>query len=60
MSRQQIGGRRRHVILPSPQDEKLVKLAKKTGITPSEHIRRAIDSYFRVLDIAEKRLAEKK
>ena len=55
MARQQIGGPRRHVILSKPQDEKLTKLAKKTGITPSEHIRRAIDMYFRALELAEKR-----
>lgn len=55
MARQAIGGPRRHVILSKPQDEKLVKLAKKTGLTPSEHIRRAIDTYFRALELAEKR-----
>lgn len=55
MARQAIGGPRRHVILSKPQDKKLVELAKKTGLTPSEHIRRAIDSYFRLLEAAEKR-----
>jgi predicted DNA-binding protein len=55
MARQQIGGPRRHVILSKPQDEKLVKLAKKTGITTSEHIRRALDMYFRALELSEKR-----
>ena len=55
MARQSIGGPRRHVILSKPQDDKLIKLAKKTGLTPSEHIRRAIDTYFRALDLAEKR-----
>lgn len=55
MARQSIGGPRRHVILSKPQDRKLMDLAKKTGLTPSEHIRRAIDSYFRLLDAAEKR-----
>jgi predicted DNA-binding protein len=43
------------VILSKPQDKKLVELAKKTGLTTSEHIRRAIDSYFRLLEAAEKR-----
>lgn len=57
MARQKIGGPRRHVILSKPQDEKLVKLAKKTGLTPSEHIRRAIDTYFRALELVEKRSA---
>jgi hypothetical protein len=55
MSRQSLNGRRRHVIIPEPQDDKLTKLAKSTGLTPSEHIRRAIDSYFRLLEAAEKR-----
>lgn len=55
MARQQIGGPRRHVILSQPQDKRLVDVAKKTGLTPSEHIRRALDSYFRLLDIADKR-----
>jgi Ribbon-helix-helix domain len=55
MSRQSIGGERRHVILSKPQDVKLEKLASETGITISEHIRRAIDSYFRALDLAKMR-----
>lgn len=55
MARQKIGGPRRHVKLSKPQDEKLEKLAKDTGITVSEHIRRAIDAYFRVLELAKAR-----
>jgi hypothetical protein len=55
MARHTIGGARRHVILSKPQESRLLKLAEKTQITPSEHIRRAIDSYFRLLDIAEQR-----
>lgn len=55
MARRAIGGPRRHVILSKPQDKRLDELAKKTGLTPSEHIRRALDSYFRLLDHAEKR-----
>lgn len=55
MARNAIGGPRRHFILSRPQDEKLVKLAKKTGLTPSEHMRRALDAYFRLLEAAEKR-----
>lgn len=55
MARQSIGGPRRHVILSKPQDEKLVKLAQRTGLTPSEHLRRALDAYFRLLETAEAR-----
>jgi len=58
MARQSIGGERRHVILPKPQGVKLEKLAQETGITVSEHIRRAIDSYFRVLELAKMRNAK--
>lgn len=54
MSRAKIGTRR-HVILSKPQATRLDALAKKTGITGSEHIRRAVDSYFRLLDAAEAR-----
>lgn len=60
MARQQIGGPRRHVILSKPQDERLVSIAKTTGLTPSEHIRRAIDAYFRLIDAAEQRKAPPK
>lgn len=55
MARQKIGGPRRHVKLSKPQDERLEALAAKTGITVSEHIRRAIDAYFRVLELAKAR-----
>lgn len=55
MPRKSIGGPRRHVILSKPQDQKLLALAKKTGHTPSELIRRAIDSYFRAIEIADRR-----
>jgi len=58
MARQQIGGPRRHVILSQPQDKRLADIAKKTGLTPSEHIRRALDSYFRLLEVAEKRMKQ--
>jgi predicted DNA-binding protein len=54
MSRQAIGARR-HVILSAVQEKKLTQLAQKTGLTPSEHIRRAIDTYFRALDVAQRR-----
>lgn len=55
MARQAIGGSRRHVILSQPQEKRLLALARETQITPSEHIRRAIDSYFRLLDVARAR-----
>jgi predicted transcriptional regulator len=55
MARQTIGGARRHVILSKPQEKRLLQLASETQITPSEHIRRAIDSYFRLLDVAKAR-----
>lgn len=55
MARQSLGGPRRHVILSKPQDVKLAHLAKKTGLTPSEHIRRALDAYFRLLEQVETR-----
>lgn len=50
MVRSAIGGPRKHVRLSAQQDDKLNKLAAKTGITTSEHIRRAIDAYFRLLE----------
>lgn len=56
MPRQSIGGPRRHVILSKPQDVRLTQLAKKTGLTPSELVRRALDAYFRALDLADKRV----
>ena len=55
MARHAIGGARRHVILSKPQEVRLLKLADETKITPSEHIRRAVDSYFRLLDAAKAR-----
>lgn len=55
MSRQSLGGERRHIIFSKPQDDRLTKTAKETGISFSEHVRRAVDTYFRVLDLAKKR-----
>lgn len=55
MVRRALGGPRRHVVLSQQQDERLRKLSAKTGITDSEHIRRAIDSYFRLLDMSAAR-----
>lgn len=45
MVRRSSGGRRRHVILSDPQDEALIKFAARTGLTVSEHMRRAVDFY---------------
>lgn len=45
MARQQIG-ERQHVILSKVQMGRLKKLAAKTSISVSEHIRRAVDLYF--------------
>lgn len=45
MPRNSIGGTRTHVILSDPQREQLERLAKKTGLTVSEHLRRAADFY---------------
>lgn len=56
MPRQAIGGSRRHVMLSKPQEQRLVALSKKTGHTTSELIRRALDSYFRTLELAELRV----
>lgn len=55
MSRMALGGPRRHVMLGKAQDARLISLARRTGLTPSEHLRRALDSYFRLLDMAEAR-----
>lgn len=55
MPARRIGGKRCHVVLTALQEDRLEKLARKTGLRQSEHIRRAIDSYFRLLDAAEQR-----
>jgi predicted DNA-binding protein len=39
-------------MLTAQQDARLDALANKTGMTVSEHLRRAVDSYFRLLDVA--------
>ncbi len=51
MARIKIGGPRHHVILSKQQDEKLRRLAKITGLTTSEHMRRAVDAYLRLLEM---------
>lgn len=40
-----IGGPRKHVILSKPQNDAMNRLSTKTGLTVSEHIRRAVDLY---------------
>lgn len=40
-----LNGHRTHVILTAPQLNRLKKLAKNTGLTLSEILRRAVDSY---------------
>ncbi len=53
-------GRRRHVVLSVLQESRLRQLSGRTGLTESEHIRRAIDSYFRLLDHEAARAAQRK
>ena len=55
MAARRIGGKRRHVVLSPVQDTKLEKLADATAMTEAEHIRRAMDAYFRLLEEAELR-----
>lgn len=45
MPRQSLEGRRTHLIMTKYQERELKVLATKTGISVSEHIRRAIDFY---------------
>lgn len=45
MPRQSLEGRRTHLIMTRYQEKELKHLAGKTGISVSEHIRRAIDFY---------------
>ena len=40
-----LNGHRAHVILTSPQLKRLRQLSKATGLTMSELLRRAVDSY---------------
>jgi len=37
--------KKRNVYFPEQQDIRLIKLSEKTGISVSEHIRRALDFY---------------
>ena len=45
MPRQSLDGLRTHVIITKYQDRDLRELARKTGLTVAEHIRRALDLY---------------
>ena len=45
MPRHSLDGLRTHVILTKYQDRELRKIAKDSGMTVSEHVRRAIDYY---------------
>ena len=45
MPRQSLDGIRMHVILTKYQDRELRKLAKESGMTVAEHIRRGVDFY---------------
>lgn len=50
MAMRNIGGRRMHVILPAAQISQLQRLSNATGLTVAEHVRRAIDVYFRAMN----------
>jgi hypothetical protein len=45
MPRQSLDGIRTHVILTKVQDRSLRKISDATGMTLSEHLRRAVDYY---------------
>lgn len=45
MPRQSLDGLRTHVIITKYQDRELRKLARESGMTVAEHMRRAIDFY---------------
>lgn len=45
MPRQSLDGLRMHVIVTKYQDRELRKLAKESGMTVAEHVRRSIDFY---------------
>lgn len=50
MPRPSIHGVRTHVILTQVQVARMNRLASRTGMTLSEHVRRAVDAY---LDLVE-------
>ncbi len=55
MPARRIGGKRCHVVITAQQERRLEQLSRSTGLRQAEHIRRAIDSYFRLLDTAAQR-----
>jgi predicted transcriptional regulator len=55
MPRQSLNGKRIHVMLTEPQLDELQKHSKKTGLTVSDLIRRAVDGYIYRLKKGAKR-----
>lgn len=45
MANKSLNGHRAHVILTTPQLKRLKQMSKATGLTVSELLRRAVDSY---------------
>ena len=45
MARQSLDGVRAHIMITKRQDKFLRSIAASTGLTASEHIRRALDQY---------------
>lgn len=45
MARQQMNGQRVHVMLTIPQVKKVQRLARRTGLSVSELMRRAVDAF---------------
>ena len=45
MARPKLNGVRTHIIIPTPLKKRLDDLAQLTGITISDHVRRAIELY---------------
>ena len=48
MPRKKMNGQRIHLILTTPQYNKMMKLSEKTGLPMSELMRRAVDTYLGV------------
>ncbi len=49
MAMRRVGGERMHIILTDHQLKTLRAVSKVTGLTVAEHVRRAVDLYFRAL-----------
>lgn len=56
MPRKSLNGARLHVIIPVQQLKQLRELSRTTGMTTSEHLRRAVDQYL----LAEANVGRKK